>query len=124
MASFTRAKAESILPGDFYFGYLQRPERLVILAVCCMLSRLYVGMIFVAIFTNIAVFHQVWEAWKVSYNLEHPEKARKNYNSLNSSAFVQSLRSLLFWTFPRQSWQYDVLSLILLIVTILAPLGG
>jgi CDP-diacylglycerol--glycerol-3-phosphate 3-phosphatidyltransferase len=122
MTSYTRARAESLLPGKFDAGYMERPERIVILAATCLLSRLYMGVLFIAIFANLATFHRIWDTWKMDHNLSHPEDARKGYGSLNSSAPVRMIRNIIFWNYPRQTWQHDALGAVLFFLTLLAPL--
>lgn len=122
MTSYTRARAESLLPGKFNAGYMERPERIVILAATCLLSRLYMGMLFIAIFSNISTFHRIWDAWQIDHNLEFPDDARKFYGSPNSPLLVRGVRNIVFWSYPRQTWQHDALGLILLFLTLLAPL--
>lgn len=122
MTSYTRARAESLLPGKFNAGYMERPERIVILAVTCLASRLYMGMLIIAVFSNLATFHRIWDAWQVDHNLEHPDDARKYYGSPNSPFVIRAIRNLVFWTYPRQTWQHDVLGVVLLILTLIAPL--
>jgi CDP-diacylglycerol--glycerol-3-phosphate 3-phosphatidyltransferase len=122
MTSYTRARAESLLPGKFDAGYMERPERIVALAVTCLMSRLYMGMLFIAIFSNLATFHRIWDTWRVNRNLTHPEDARQGYGSINSPAIIRALRNIIFWTYPRQTWQHDALNAILFILALLAPL--
>ena len=122
MTSYARARAESLLPGKFNAGYMERPERIVILAVTCLVSRLYMGMLIIAVFSNLATFHRIWDAWQVDHNLEHPEDARKYYGSPNSPGVIRAIRSLVFWSYPRQTWQHDVLGAVLLILILIAPL--
>lgn len=122
MTSYTRARAESLLPGKFNAGYMERPERIVILAATCLLSRLYMGMLFIAVFSNIATFHRMWDAWQIDHNLEYPEDARKYYGSPNSARIVRLIRNIVFWTYPRQTWQHDALGFVFLVLTLLAPL--
>ncbi|MDY0095937.1 MAG: CDP-alcohol phosphatidyltransferase family protein [Candidatus Vecturithrix sp.] len=122
MTSYTRARAESLLPGKFDAGYMERPERIVILAVTCLVSRLYMGMLIIAVFSNLATFHRIWDAWQVDHNLEHPEDARRYYGSPHSPFMIRTFRNLIFWSYPRQTWQHDVLGIVLFILILVAPL--
>ncbi len=122
MTSYTRARAESVLPGRFDSGYMERPERIIAFLASCLLSRLYAGMVCIAIFSNLATFHRIWDARQISLNLEHPESARQGYGSPNSFWLVRGIRSLVFWTYPRQTWQHDALSLTLFLLVILSPI--
>jgi phosphatidylglycerophosphate synthase len=120
MASYTRARAESLLPGQYDSGYMERPERIVVLVVTCVLNRLYIGMAFIAFFANLATFHRIWDTRQTAFNLEHPQSAGKGYGSPGSPAIVRFFRNLIFWKYPRQTWQHDVMSMILLILAILS----
>ncbi|GAK53219.1 CDP-alcohol phosphatidyltransferase [Candidatus Moduliflexus flocculans] len=122
MTSYTRARAESLFPGRFDAGYMERPERIVAILVSCLLSRLYGGMLCIAVFSNLATFHRIWDARQIGVNLEHPESARIGYGSPNSFWLIRGLRSLVFWTYPRQTWQHDVLSLALFLIVIVSPI--
>jgi CDP-diacylglycerol--glycerol-3-phosphate 3-phosphatidyltransferase len=122
MTSYTRARAEALLPGKFNAGYMERPERIVVLAATCLLSRLYMGILFVAIFANLATLHRIWDAWRVDNGIEHPERIRKGYGSPYSPVILRTIRNIIFWTYPRETWQHDTLGLVFLLLTILAPL--
>jgi len=122
MTSYTRARAESVLPGRFDSGYMERPERIVVFLGSCLFSRLYVGMAYIAILSNLATFHRIWDARQISLNLERPESARLGYGSPNSFWLIRGIRSIVFWTFPRQTWQHDLLSLMLLLILLLSPI--
>ncbi len=119
MTSYTRSRAESVLPGKFNSGYMERPERVIVIGVTCLLNRLYVGIIFVAILSNLATFHRIWDAWRMDHNMEHPESARQSYGSLNSPLPLRFLRNLLFWPYPRESLQYTVLCAALFMIAVL-----
>jgi len=121
MTSYTRARAESLLPGKFDAGYMERPERIVGVIVACVLSRLYMGMIIIAIWGNLTTFQRIWEVWRTSYNLEHPENARARQSLGTSPAILQMLRELIFWSYPRQTWQNDALGVVLFLIILIAP---
>ncbi len=121
MTSYTRARAESLLPGTFDAGYMERPERIVVLAASCVFSRLYVGILCIAILANLATFHRIWDVWQMNHNLAHPDHARKGYGSINSPAVIRVMRSIIFWTYPRQTWQHDAIGIVLFILMLVAP---
>lgn len=109
MTSYTRARAESLLPGKFNSGYMERPERVVTVIVSSLVNRLHIGMIFIAIFGNLATFHRIWDAWQTAFNLEHPQDARKSAIPPDAPVILRFLRDLVFWNYPRQTWQYDAI---------------
>ncbi len=122
MTSYTRARAESLLPGKFNGGYMERPERVIVLAISCLFSRLYFGMICIAFLANLATFHRIWDAWRINRNLEQPEKARQGYGSINDPLPLRTLRAVLFWTYSRQTWQHDALGIVLFLLLLVSPL--
>ena len=122
MTSYTRARAESLLPGKFDAGYMERPERIMVFAVSCLFSRLYVGMICIALLANLATFHRVWDVWRLNRNFEHPENARQSYGSINAPLPIRTLRAVLFWAYPRQTWQHDALGIVLFVLLLASPL--
>ena len=67
MTSYTRARAESLLPGKYDSGYMERAERIVVLIVTCLADRLYIGMIFIAILANLAAFHRIWDTRQTAF---------------------------------------------------------
>jgi CDP-diacylglycerol--glycerol-3-phosphate 3-phosphatidyltransferase len=79
MTRYTQARAESLLPGRYNAGYLQRPEWIAVVIAACLLNRLYVGMWVIAVFSNLATFHRIWDAHQTAFNMEHPERAAKGY---------------------------------------------
>ena len=120
MTSYTRARAESLLPGKYDSGYMERAERIVVLIVTCLADRLYIGMIFIAVLANLAAFHRIWDAHQTAFNLEHPDRAGRGYGSVSAPAIVRFLRGVIFWTYPRKSWQHDLLSGILALILIVS----
>ncbi len=124
MTSYSRARAESLLPGKYNSGYMERPERIVILVATCLVNRLYMGMIFIALFANLATFHRIWDTRQTAFNLEHPQKAGKGYGSPNSPAILRFIRSIIFWNYPRQTWQHDAMGAFFLILILLSLLAS
>ncbi len=122
MTSYTRARAESLLPGKFNSGYMERPERIVALALSGLLGRLYMGVLFIAVFSNLAAFQRIWDTWRFDHNIEYPESARKEYGSPNSPLIIRCIRNIIFWTYPRETWQHDLVGVLLFVLTLLAPL--
>jgi len=124
MTSYTRSRAEALLPGKYNSGYMERPERIVILVATCLVNRLYMGMIFIAFFANLATFHRIWDTRQTAFNLEHPKNAGKGYGSPNSPAILRFIRSIIFWKYPRQTWQHDAMGTIFFFLTLLSLLAS
>lgn len=120
MTSYTRARAESLLPGKYNSGYMERPERIVTIIVTSLFNRLYMGMIFIAVLANLATFHRMWDAHQTAFNLEHPQQASKNYGGADAPGIMRFFRALIFWNYPRQTWQSDALSLFLFLLVLLS----
>lgn len=120
MTRYTQARAESLLPGRYNAGYLQRPEWIAVVIVACLVNRLYVGMWVIAVLSNLATFHRIWDTRQMAFNMEHPERARRGHGSVTSPRPIRFVRGVIFWTYPRQSWQHDMLSGLILLIFILA----
>lgn len=120
MTSYTRAQAESLLPGKYDSGYMERAEHIVVLIVTCLVDRLYVGVIFIAVLANLAAFHRIWDVRQTAFNLEHPDRAGRGYGSASDPAIVRFLRGVIFWTYPRKSWQHDLLSGLMVLMLIVS----
>lgn len=120
MTSYTRARAESLLPGKYNSGYMERPERIVAIILTSLFNRLYMGMIFIAVLANLATFHRIWDARQTAFNIEHPEQASKSYGDASAPAIIRFFRAIVFWNYPRQTWQSDALSLFLFLLVVLS----
>jgi CDP-diacylglycerol---glycerol-3-phosphate 3-phosphatidyltransferase len=83
---YAQARAESLLPGRYDAGYMQRPEWLMVIIVSCLLNRLPVGMVMIALFTNLAAFHRIWDTHQTAHNLAHPDEAGRGYGSATAPA--------------------------------------
>jgi CDP-diacylglycerol---glycerol-3-phosphate 3-phosphatidyltransferase len=126
MTSYTRARAESLLPGKYNSGYMERPERVVTIIVSSLFNRLYMGMIFIAILGNLATLHRMWDAHQTAFNLEHPQQASQHSGDSDAPGIIRFFRNIIFWNYPRQTWQSDALNgflflLVLLSVFLLPP---
>ena len=117
---YARARAESLLPGRYKAGYMQRPEWMAVVIISCLLNRLSVGMTIIAVLSNLATFHRIWDTRQTAHNLEHPDEAGRGYGSVSAPALMRFWRSVIFWTYLRQSWQHDLMSGIILLVLVLS----
>lgn len=122
MTRYTQARAESLLPGRYNAGYLQRPEWLAVVILACLVNRLHVGMWVIALLSNLATFHRIWDTRQTAFNMEHPDQAKSSYGSVSSPPLARFVRGVIFWTYPRQSWQHDVLSGLIVLILILSVL--
>jgi CDP-diacylglycerol--glycerol-3-phosphate 3-phosphatidyltransferase len=69
MTSYTRARAESLIPAC-KVGFLERPERIVLLIIGSLTNRLGAAMWVMAILSNWTVSQRIWYTWLESRKLE------------------------------------------------------
>ena len=69
MTSYTRARAESLIP-SCKVGFLERPERIVLLIIGCWSNRMGAAMWVMAVLTNWTVFQRIWYTRQESRRLE------------------------------------------------------
>jgi CDP-diacylglycerol--glycerol-3-phosphate 3-phosphatidyltransferase len=69
MTSYTRARAESLIPAC-KVGFLERPERIVLLIVGCWSNRMGAAMWVMAVLTNWTVSQRIWYTWQETKRLE------------------------------------------------------
>ena len=72
MTSYTRARAESIIPAC-KVGFLERAERIVMLVVGALTDRMAIILWIMAILTNWTVFQRIWFTWKEASRIERQE---------------------------------------------------
>ena len=69
MTSYTRARAESLIP-SCKVGFLERPERIVLLIIGALFNRMAQVLWVVAILSNWTVSQRIWYTWQESSRLE------------------------------------------------------
>ena len=69
MTSYTRARAESLIPAC-KVGFLERPERIVLLIIGSLTNRMGAAMWVMAILTNWTVSQRIWYTWVETKKLE------------------------------------------------------
>jgi len=69
MTSYTRARAESLIPAC-KVGFLERPERIVLLIIGALFSRMGAAMWVMAVLSNWTVSQRIWYTWQESKRLE------------------------------------------------------
>jgi CDP-diacylglycerol--glycerol-3-phosphate 3-phosphatidyltransferase len=70
MTSYTRARAESLIP-LCKVGFLERPERLVLLIVGALSNRMAPVLWVMAILSNLTVIHRIMYTWREASKLEN-----------------------------------------------------
>lgn len=69
MTSYTRARAESLIPAC-KAGFLERPERIVLLIIGALTNRLGAALWVMAILSNWTVSQRIWYTWQETKKLE------------------------------------------------------
>jgi CDP-diacylglycerol---glycerol-3-phosphate 3-phosphatidyltransferase len=69
MTSYTRARAESLIP-LCKVGFMERPERLVLLIIGTLFNRMAPVLWIMAFFSNLTVIHRIVYTWKEASKLE------------------------------------------------------
>lgn len=63
MVSYTRARAESLIP-LCKVGFLERPERIVLIIIGALFNRMAAVLWVIAVLANVTVFHRCLYTWK------------------------------------------------------------
>ena len=71
MTSYTRARAESLVP-TCKVGFLERPERLVLLIIGTSFGRMAAVLWVMAVLSNLTVVHRILHTWKESSKSNRP----------------------------------------------------
>jgi len=69
MISYTRARAENVIP-TCKVGFLERPERVVLLIIGSLFDRMAAVLWVIAVLGNITVIHRMWHVWEVTRQMD------------------------------------------------------
>src|SRR5436305_10004956 len=69
MISYTRTRAENIIP-TCKVGFMERPERVVLLIIGALFSRMAPVLWVIAILSNVTVAHRMFFTWQEAKRLE------------------------------------------------------
>ena len=69
MVSYARARAESLI-GSCRVGFLERPERLVLLIIGAIFNRMAPALWVIAVLSNITVVHRILYTWRQTQILD------------------------------------------------------
>ena len=69
LTSYTRARAESIIPAC-KVGFLERPERIVLLIIGALTNRMAAVLWVMAILSNWTVSQRIWYTWREASSME------------------------------------------------------
>jgi CDP-diacylglycerol--glycerol-3-phosphate 3-phosphatidyltransferase len=70
MVSYTRARAESLI-GSCKVGFMERPERLVLVIIGALFNRMAPVLWVIAVLSNVTVAHRIYYTWQRT-NQEQP----------------------------------------------------
>jgi CDP-diacylglycerol--glycerol-3-phosphate 3-phosphatidyltransferase len=74
MVSYARARAESLI-GSCRVGFLERPERLVLLIIGALFNRMAPALWVIAVLSNITVIHRILYTWRQTQILDATQPA-------------------------------------------------
>ena len=74
MISYARARAESLI-GSCRVGFLERPERLVLLIIGALFNRMAPALWVIAVLSNITVIHRILYTWQQTQILDAAQPA-------------------------------------------------
>jgi CDP-diacylglycerol--glycerol-3-phosphate 3-phosphatidyltransferase len=72
MVSYTRARAENVIP-KCKVGFLERPERIVLIIIGALFDRMAPVLWVIALLSNITVIHRMIYTWKETKVLEEAQ---------------------------------------------------
>ena len=75
MVSYTRARAENTIP-KCKVGFLERPERVVLLIIGALFDRMAPVLWVLAILTNLTVIHRMIYTWQETKQLEDAQRGK------------------------------------------------
>jgi CDP-diacylglycerol--glycerol-3-phosphate 3-phosphatidyltransferase len=72
MVSYTRARAECVIP-KCKAGFMERPERMVLLILGALFNRMAPVLWVIAVIANITVVHRMLYTWQQTRQLDEPQ---------------------------------------------------
>jgi len=72
MVSYTRARAECVIP-QCKVGFMERPERVVLLIIGALFNRMAPVLWVIAVLSNITVIHRMVYTWQETKRLEEAQ---------------------------------------------------
>lgn len=72
MVSYTRARAESLIP-SCKVGFLERPERIVLVIIGALFNRMAAVLWVIAVLSTITVIHRIWYTYQQTKPLTERE---------------------------------------------------
>ena len=75
MVSYTRARAESLI-GTCKVGFMERPERLVLIIIGALFNRMAPVLWVIAVLSTLTVIHRMYYTWQQTEAMEHSNPGR------------------------------------------------
>lgn len=72
MVSYTRARAESLIP-SCKVGFLERPERIVLVIIGALFNRMAPVLWVIAVLSTVTVIHRIWHTYQQTKPLTERE---------------------------------------------------
>ncbi len=72
MVSYTRARAENVIP-QCKVGFMERPERVVLLIIGALFNRMAPVLWVIAVLSNVTVIHRMIYTWQETRRLEEAQ---------------------------------------------------
>ena len=94
MVSYARARAESLI-GTCSVGFMERPERLVLLIIGALFNEMAPVLWVIAVLSTITVIHRVLYTWQRTREMDAPAKAQPDSSDAHRKSRNPLLRSLL-----------------------------
>ena len=69
MVSYTRARTESLIP-TCKVGFMERPERLVLLIIGALFNRMTPALWVIAVISTLTVIHRIQFTWQQTHQIE------------------------------------------------------
>jgi CDP-diacylglycerol--glycerol-3-phosphate 3-phosphatidyltransferase len=92
MVSYTRARAENVIP-KCKVGFLERPERVVLIIIGALFNRMAQVLWVIAVLSNITVIHRMIYTWQQTAPLDYRADEREEKRVSRADTQDASLRT-------------------------------
>lgn len=110
LTSYTRARAENIGISCKGVGFWERAERTFMIMCGGLFGRMPSILWELALFTNITAAHRIYHVW------------RRVHKPSWTLPYIPMVSDILFWEYPRYTWQYDLYVGLGIVVPLLLPI--
>jgi CDP-diacylglycerol--glycerol-3-phosphate 3-phosphatidyltransferase len=122
MTSYTRARAESLIE-KCKVGFMERPERIVLFMIGAFTNRMAAVLWVLLVLSVITVINRIYFTWK-ELRAKTPYQPTTTVQMTFKRIFalpVLAVKHVLFWTFERATWQYDLMVIAILAFVWITP---